>query len=199
MGNSASDARNSERDLRKELIKARAVDVMVAAGSNMFYTVTLPCTLWFLDRSKHNTSRADTVLFIDARRIYRQVDNAHRDWTSAQIGVIANIVRLYRKQSIDSAIGREETSTKICELFGENPVYADIPGLCKVVNIEEIEAQDWSLHPGRYVGIAPSIELSEVEFSEELETLNDKLKLLIQESQDLKTIIESNVKDILEE
>ncbi len=81
MANSASDARSSEQDLRQKLIETRAVDVMVAVGPNMFYTVTLPCTLWFLDRSKTKTKRADSVLFIDARHIYRQVDRAHRDWT----------------------------------------------------------------------------------------------------------------------
>jgi N-6 DNA Methylase len=64
-------------------------------GPNMFYTVTLPCTLWLLDRGKKNTPRADTVLFIDARHIDRQVDRAHRDWTPAQIGFVANLVRLY--------------------------------------------------------------------------------------------------------
>ena len=52
MANSASDARASEQELRQKLIEARAVDVMVAVGPNMFYTVTLPCTLWFLDRGK---------------------------------------------------------------------------------------------------------------------------------------------------
>ena len=52
MANSASDARSSEQELRKQLIEARAVDVMVAVGPNLFYTVTLPCTLWFFDRSK---------------------------------------------------------------------------------------------------------------------------------------------------
>ena len=52
MANSASDARSSEQELRRQLIESRAVDVMVAVGPNMFYTVTLPCTLWFLDRSK---------------------------------------------------------------------------------------------------------------------------------------------------
>jgi len=71
MANSASDARSSEQELRQQLIQAKAVDVMVAVGPNMFYTVTLPCTLWFFDRGKAKTKRADTVLFIDARHIYR--------------------------------------------------------------------------------------------------------------------------------
>jgi type I restriction enzyme M protein len=55
------------------------LDVMVAVSSNFFYTVTLPCTLWFLDRGKRKTSRADQVLFIDARHLYHQIDRAHRD------------------------------------------------------------------------------------------------------------------------
>jgi type I restriction enzyme M protein len=96
MANSASDARASELEIRRQLIEARAVDVMVAVGSNFFYTVTLPCTLWFLDRGKLGTGREDTVLFIDARHIYRQIDRAHRDFTPEQIEFLANIVRLYR-------------------------------------------------------------------------------------------------------
>jgi type I restriction enzyme M protein len=52
-----------------------------------------------LDKGKAKTKRADTVLFIDARHIYRQVDRAHRDWTPAQIGFIANLVRLYRGEA----------------------------------------------------------------------------------------------------
>src|SRR5207247_2750008 len=90
MANSASDARSSEQELRRQLIESRAVDAMVAVGPNLFYTVTLPCTLWFLDKGKSQiVNRADTVLFIDARPIYRQVDRAHREWTRAQIGFIA--------------------------------------------------------------------------------------------------------------
>src|SRR5262245_14680052 len=63
MANSASDARASEQDIRQRLVEAKAVDVVVAVGSNMFYTVTLPCTLWFFDRGKTKTPRADSVLF----------------------------------------------------------------------------------------------------------------------------------------
>ncbi len=126
MANSASDARASEQDLRQELIEARAVDVMVAVGPNMFYTVTLPCTLWFLDKGKANTQRADTVLFIDARHIYRQVDRAHRDWTSAQVGFIANLVRLYRGETPDFSLGGEGAAARLKETFGETLAYADV-------------------------------------------------------------------------
>ena len=61
--------------------------------------------------------RADTILFIDARHIYRQIDRAHRDWTDAQIGFIANIVRLYRGEAPDSTLGGEEAKAKLDEVF----------------------------------------------------------------------------------
>ena len=68
MANSAADARQSEMEIRKKLLQDHAVDVMVAIGPNFFYTVTLPCTLWFLDKGKSKTNRKDKVLFIDARQ-----------------------------------------------------------------------------------------------------------------------------------
>jgi type I restriction enzyme M protein len=78
----------------------------------MFYTVTLPCTLWFLDRGKAISDRADTVLFIDARHIYRQVDRAHREWPAVQIGFLANLVRLYRGDEMDFTLGGEEAKAR---------------------------------------------------------------------------------------
>jgi type I restriction enzyme M protein len=172
MANSASDARSSEQELRQRLIEAKAVDVMVAVGPNMFYTVTLPCTLWFLDRGKAKTKRADTVLFIDARHIYRQVDRAHRDWTPAQIGFIANLVRLYRGEAPDLTVGGQETEAKLKEVFGKKLKYADVPGLCKSATLAEIEAQGWSLNPGRYVGVAPGEEVSDEDFKTQLAAMN---------------------------
>jgi type I restriction enzyme M protein len=74
MANSAADSRASELEIHKKIIQDRAVDVMVAAGPNIFYTVTLPCMLWFPDRWKNGTDRQDKVLFLDARHIYSQND-----------------------------------------------------------------------------------------------------------------------------
>src|SRR5215211_654090 len=74
MANSAADAGGSERDIRRKLIEDRSVDVIVAVASNFFYSVTLPVTLWFLDKAKRESDRADKVLFIDARKIFRQID-----------------------------------------------------------------------------------------------------------------------------
>lgn len=198
MANSASDARSSEQELRQKLIEARAVDVMVAVGPNMFYTVTLPCTLWFLDKGKAKTPRADNVLFIDARHIYRQVDRAHRDWTSAQISFIANLVRLYRGEVIDLTVGGEETAAKLADIFGKELKYADVPGLCKVATLTEIEAQGWSLNPGRYVGVAPGQEVSDEDFKAQLETLNEELEILNAQARELEQTIAANVAGILE-
>ena len=198
MANSASDARSSEQELRQQLVEARAVDVMVAVGPNMFYTVTLPCTLWFLDKGKAKTERADTVLFIDARHVYRQVDRAHRDWTPAQIGFLANIVRIFRGEAPDYTLGGEETAAKITEVFGKEPEYADLPGLCKAATLAEVEAQGWSLNPGRYVGVAPGEEVSDEDFKEQLETLNEELETLNAQARELEQTIAANVTGILE-
>jgi type I restriction enzyme M protein len=198
MANSASDARSSEQELRQKLIEMQAVDVMVAVGPNMFYTVTLPCTLWFLDRGKSSTPRAGTVLFIDARHIYRQVDRAHRDWTPAQISFIANLVRLYRGEATDLTVGGEEAVARLKAVFGEIPAYADVPGLCKAATLAEIEAKGWSLNPGRYVGVAPGEEVSDEVFKEQLEALNEELEGLNAQARALEQTIAANVAVILE-
>ncbi|MBP6718144.1 MAG: SAM-dependent DNA methyltransferase [Rhodoferax sp.] len=197
MANSASDARSSEQALRQQLIEARAVDVMVAVGPNMFYTVTLPVTLWFLDKGKAKTPRADTVLFIDARHIYRQVDRAHRNWTDAQIGFIANLVRLYRGEALDVTFGGEQAAAKIKEVFGNSLTYADVAGLCKVATLKEIEAQGWSLNPGRYVGVAPGEHVSDEDFNEQLVALNEDLEVLNAQARELEQTIAANVAEIL--
>ncbi len=197
MANSASDARSSEQELRQKLIEARAVDAMVAVGPNMFYTVTLPCTLWFFDKGKVNTPRADTVLFIDARHIYRQVDRAHREWTPAQIGFIANVVRIYRGEAPDTTVGGDETAAKLKDAFGDTPAYADVPGLCKAATMAEIEAQGWSLNPGRYVGVAAGEEVSDEDFKEQLEALNEELETLNAQARELEQAIAANVAGIL--
>lgn len=198
MANSASDARSSEQELRKQLIEARAVDVMVAVGPNMFYTVTLPCTLWFLDKGKQKAPRADKVLFLDARHIYRQVDRAHRDWTEGQIGFLANVVRLYRGEEPDFTLGGPEAEAKLKEVFGKKLKFTDVPGLCKAATIKEVEAQGWSLNPGRYVGVAPGEKVSDEEFKERLETLNEELETLNAQARELEQTIARNVAEILE-
>jgi len=193
MANSASDARGSELDIRKQLIEAHSVDAVVAVGSNFFYTVTLPCTLWFFDKGKCKTVRADKVLFIDARHIFRQIDRAHRDWTPAQIEFLANIARLYRGEAVENL---HNSADLMAEHFSDG-TYADVPGLCKVATLSEIEAQGWSLNPGRYVGVAAREE-EDFDFKERLEELNEELETLNTEARELEGRIAENVVKLLE-
>src|SRR5439155_16577473 len=85
MANSASDARHSEADIRRTLIKQNLISGMLTLPSNMFYTVTLPATLWFFDKAKTD----DRILFIDARNVFTQIDRAHRELSTAQINNLA--------------------------------------------------------------------------------------------------------------
>jgi type I restriction enzyme M protein len=137
MANSASDARGTELDIRKALIETGTVDCIVSVGPNFFYTVTLPCTLWFFDKGKAKTARKDEVLFIDARHIFRQIDRAHRDFTPAQIELLANIVRLWRGEQTELIQG----SFALLDERGLAKSYGDVPGLCKAASRAEIEAQ----------------------------------------------------------
>jgi type I restriction enzyme M protein len=137
------------------------------------------------------------VLFIDARHIYRQVDRAHREWTSAQIGFIANLVRLYRGEALDLTVGGDEAKAKLKEVFGAKPKYADVAGLCRAASVEEIEGQGWSLNPGRYVGLAPGEDVSDEDFKETLEGLGEELDALNSQARGLEKIIARTVAELL--
>jgi len=184
---------------------------MVAISSNFFYTVTLPCSIWFFDKSKP-AARRDKVLFIDARHIYRQVTRAVRDFNSEQLNFIANIVRLYRGDKVDNTFAenhRDESSEyrhgKLDPAFPEYNVelqfpkgYTDVLGLCKVATIAEIEEQGWSLNPGRYVGVAQGDELDDEDFAAKLEALQEELEVLNGEAHELEQTIAANVVKVLE-
>jgi type I restriction enzyme M protein len=192
MANSAGDASHSERDIRRQLIESKSVDVIVAIGTNFFYTVTLPVTLWFLDKGKMGAEREDSVLFIDARHLYRQIDRAHRDFLPEQIEMIANVVRLYRGETVETADG---SAPLLKEGFPER-VYVDVPGLCKVATLAEIERQGWSLNPGRYTGTALKDD-DEVNFTETLAGLYDEFAGLSDEARSLRITIDRAIQGIL--
>ncbi len=193
MANSAADAGGSELEIRKKLMAQKAVDVIVAVGSNFFYTVTLPVTLWFLDRGKRGTQRENKVLFIDARKIFRQVDRAHRDWLPEQIEFLSNIAWLYRGENVDTADG----SMDLMSAAFPDGVYVDVPGLCAVATLDQIEKeQGWSLNPGRYVGVAAAAD-DGVDFRARLEELNEGLEKLNVEAAALQERIAANVAELL--
>jgi type I restriction enzyme M protein len=176
MANSASDAGHSEKDIRQKLVDDGLVDVMVAVGPNMFYNVTLPVTLWFLDKGKKKTDRKNKILFIDARNIYKQIDRAHREWTDEQIEQIAEIVRSYRG---------EKGSKK----------YADVKGLSKVATLDEVINAGYSLNPGRYVGTVDSTQ-SDEDFESSVKALHTEFSKLTEDAHDLEKKIGSNFKKL---
>ena len=135
--------------------------------------------------------------------------SVYREWMPAQIGFLANIVRLYRGEALDFTLGGDAARAKLKEVFAPSPPagegrgegeihYRDIPGLCKAATLKEIEAQGWSLNPGRYVGVAPGEDVSDEDFKEQLETLNEELEALNAAARELEATIASNVTEILE-
>lgn len=95
MASSATDSANKDRDIREKLVRTGDVDVMVSVGNNFFYTLSLPCSLWFFDKAKRTENR-DKVLFIDARNYYTVVDRTLNEWTEWQLRNLQAIVHLYR-------------------------------------------------------------------------------------------------------
>ena len=277
MASSATDSANKDRDIREKLVRTGDVDVMMSVGNNFFYTLSLPCSLWFFDRNK-NTVIRDKVLFIDARNYYTVVDRTLNEWTEWQLRNLQAIVHLYRgetdkyksllddyNKAIDEAVaGLEEQSkpfsdlidedtrghfggllgwignaghdynelrqrindqiqqTKSCikaaesqiekrkvkamrlageafcdvltdmlaivkehdwlvSKFGEDGKYENVPGLCKIATIQEIEEKNYSLTPGAYVGVAEQ-EDDGVDFHERMNEIHAELAKLNQEA-----------------
>ena len=95
MASSATDSANKDRDIREKLVCTGDVDVMMSVGNNFFYTLSLPCSLWFFDKNKRAENR-DKVLFIDARNYYTVVDRTLNEWSEWQLRNLQAIVHLYR-------------------------------------------------------------------------------------------------------
>ena len=133
MASSATDSANKDRDIREKLVRTGDVDLMVSVGNNFFYTLSLPCSLWFFDRNK-NAEIRDKVLFIDARNYYTVVDRTLNEWTEWQLRNLQAIVHLYRGETdkykslladydkaIDEAVaGLEEQSKPFSDLIDED-------------------------------------------------------------------------------
>ncbi len=134
------------------------------------------------------------MLFIDARHLYRQVSRAHREFTPLQLEFLANIVRLYRGATLEN---QHDSADFLATKFPEAE-YIDVPGLCKVATVAEIEAQGWSLNPGRYVGVAEQT-ADDFDFAERFAELNEELAVLNAEAHQLEERIAENAVKILED
>jgi type I restriction enzyme M protein len=179
MASSATDAGSSEKLIRQKLIESGAVDCIVAIGTNFFYTKPLPCHLWFLDRGKRKENKKK-VLMIDARNVFRQVGSVLRDFSPEQMEGLTTIIKSYRGEDVSKSF---KANSWLKENF-PNGRYEDRERLCKVVDIAEIEENDWSLTPGRYVGYSVEIDES-FDYAQRLAEIHAELKGLNKESQSL--------------
>lgn len=134
MANSASDAGGSEKEIRQNLIESGVISCMLTLPTNMFYTVTLPATLWFFDKARTDDKR---ILFIDARNIFRQIDRAHREFTPEQIRNIACIRHLYYG---DEAYYHNLVADYDRELSN---LSAQLPALAAAKAAVEAEVEQW--------------------------------------------------------
>lgn len=177
MSNASGDAGNAEKEIRKKMVDAGMVDVIVSVGTNMFLNATLSCTLWFFDKRKAGTERQNKILFINAQDIFTEIDRAHSTWTDEQIQEIAVIVRRYRGEE-----GEEE--------------YKDIKGRCKMAILDDIRTNDYSLNPGRYVEIVEK-EMSDVDFDARMKELMSEFTNLTGEAHELEKKIVDDWKKIV--
>jgi type I restriction enzyme M protein len=166
---SMSSNQSGEGDIRRAMVEADVVDVMVALPSQLFFNTQIPACLWFLARDKsgrtvsgNSKSRArdrrGEVLFIDARKLGRMDTRVSRVFGDEDVVSIAATVHRWRADGED----------------GANKPYADVPGFCRVVKLTEIAEQDHVLTPGRYVGAEEAEDDDEV-FGRKMERLTSQL------------------------
>lgn len=227
MANSASDAGNSEYEIRKKMIEEGIISQMVTLPSNMFSSVTLPATLWFFDKAKTHSEKKNEILFIDARNVFTQVDRAHRKFSDEQIKNLGIISRLYEGDTAAYTNLIEEYKTALAnapETSDDKEVktksyyqsqidwlnerfpggkYNDVIGLCKVAKLEGEDGiidQDYSLNAGRYVGVVIEDDgMTAEEFKAEMLSLNEELLKLNDEAQRLETEIQNNIVRLFDE
>lgn len=166
MASSATDSQGKDKDIREKLIQTGHVDVMMSVGNNFFYTKSLPCSLWFLDKGKPE-HLLDTVLFIDARNYYTVVDRTQNEWSDWQLKNLNAIVWLYRGEEDKYKVLLAEYHA---ELADDRPFAEIQAALEQNVQAKREEAK-------AAVEAAPRKErkATQEKFDKELEALNEKL------------------------
>ena len=155
---SMSSSQNSEGEIRRAMVEADVVEVMVALPGQLFFNTQIPACLWFL--AKQKTARPGEVLFIDARKLGSSVSRVQIELTDADIERIAQTVANWRGEPLD--------------VGGEIAEYQDIPGFCRSVKLAEIAEHGHVLTPGRYVG-AEEVEDDDEAFADKMHKLTEKL------------------------
>ena len=203
MAAGAESAGRGDALVRQKLVETGAVDVMVSIRSNFFYTRSVPCVLWFLNRAKKTEAQKNTVLMLDARNVYRKVTRKINDFSPEQEQNLVAIVWLYRGETERyrklladyRKNGENEAAAWLEERFPDAK-YRDVEGLVKAVTREEIAANDWSLTPGRYVGVAETDDGDE-DFAEKFAALHEELRQLDAEAAKLAKKIDENFGELM--
>lgn len=177
---SMSSSQNSEGDIRKAMVEADMVEVMVALPGQLFFNTQIPACLWFLAKDKRHAlstggcDRSGQVLFIDARKLGTSVSRVQIELTDADIERIASTVAAWRGEALDEG--------------GQVDEYTDIPGFCRSVTLAEIAEHGHVLTPGRYVG-AEEVEDDDEAFAEKMQRLTQQLGEQMQKGAELDQLI----------
>lgn len=149
---------SGEGEIRKNIIEADMVEGIVAMPTQLFYSVTIPVTLWFISKNKKQKNK---TLFIDARKMGYMVDRKHRDFTPEDIQKLADTFSAFEEGTLE-----------------------DVKGFCASVTTQNIAKQDYILTPGRYVGIEEQDDDGEP-FEEKMTRLTSELSEMFAKSHEL--------------
>ncbi len=159
LANGALSTQSSgEGDIRKNIIEADMVECIIAMPTQLFYSVTIPVTLWFIGKNKKQKNK---TLFIDARKMGYMVDRKHRDFTPEDIQKLADAFTAYEEGTLE-----------------------DVKGFCATVTTQDIAKQDYILTPGRYVGIEEG-PVDDEPFEEKMTRLASELSEMFARSHEL--------------
>ncbi len=176
---SMSSNTSGEGAIRKTIIENDLVDCMIALPGQLFYTTQIPVCLWFLTKNKWTDAergyrnRQEETLFIDARQMGTMVSRTHKELTTDDIAKIARTYHAWRGEKKDGD-------------------YEDVAGFCKAASLEEIEANDYVLTPGRYVGAA-ELEDDGIPFETKMAELSKTLYQQMDEAKELDRVIRGNL------
>jgi type I restriction enzyme M protein len=188
---SMSSSQNSEGEIRRAMVEADVVEVMVALPGQLFFNTQIPACLWFLTKSttardggsagnagavSGKGKRQGEVLFIDARKLGRMISRVQAELTDEVIERIAGTVAAWRGEA-------------------EAGKYQDIPGYCRSVKLAEIAEHDHVLTPGRYVG-AEAVEDDDEAFAEKMQKLTEKLGEQMAKGAELDQIIRQKLRGL---
>jgi len=158
-----------EGDIRRRIVEDDLIEGIIALPTQLFYSVTIPVTLWFISRNKPQKGK---TVFIDARKMGYMEDRRHRDFTDEDINKLAATFEAF-----------------------QNGTLKNEKGYCAVATIADIAAQDYILTPGRYVGIEEQEDDGEP-FEEKMKRLTSELKIMFAKSNELQDEIKRQLEAI---